>query len=255
MAGTSKKTGDPYKEFIKLFESLAHRYYRTEVFSDFLDYSLAYFRHGASAQDFKPFEAKWNKPGEIDKLQQLFFLYGEMADHNGVGFHDPLGDLFMEIISKSSAQYRGQFFTPTEICNMIAQMNYGDGIKEWSRLSDPACGSGRTLLAMAKLQRKLLIYAADVDQLCCKMSLLNFLSNSLTAEVAWMNSLSFEHFKTWHCGTYLMENGMQRPYWIEVPAEQTYQLAMWEEKKMEKEAESQTDEGNNIGKHNQIELF
>lgn len=252
MAGTSKSKQAPDREFIKLFESLTHRYYNTEVFRDFLDYGLTYFIQGATSNYFEPLEKKWK--GELSKFQQMFLLFGEMADKDGTGFYDPLGDVFMEIIAPSDAQYKGQFFTPQSICDMIAQMTYGDDLKDGMRVSDPACGSGRTLLAMAKLNRNLIFYAADVDQTCCKMTLLNMLANSLTCEVAWMNSISMEHYGTWHTATRPYA-GMRLPYYVKVDKEHTYQIQMWEQQRKEWENKDKTPDGLLVSKHNQITLF
>jgi len=51
---------------------------------------------------------------------------------------------------------------------------------------------------MAKMQRKLKFYAADNDLTCVKMAVLNFLVNSMEGEVAWMNTLSMEHYRSYH---------------------------------------------------------
>ncbi len=255
MAGTSKKTSNPKGEFIKLFENLSRRYYRTEVFADFLDYSLTFFKLGAKAEDFDVFKKKWNEKGDMQTFLQLFYLYGEMAEHNGKGFYDPLGDIFMETITGRDAKYKGQFFTPPEVSDMMAMITVGEKLEDGKKVADPACGSGRTLLSMAKINRKLFFCGADVDQLCCKMTLLNMLVNSLEGEVAWMNSLSLEHYKTWHAKTVLTWGGKRLPYYIEVKKEQTLQLKQWEQRKKEREAASKTTDGNDIGKNNQIQLF
>lgn len=241
----------PEKEFTKLFESLTYRHYKSEVFRDFLDYSLTYFIQGATSDSFSELDKKWGK--ELPKFQQMFLLYGEMAQGpDGNGFHDCLGDMFMELIARTDAKYKGQFFTPIDIANLIAMMQYGDDLKPGKSVSDPACGSGRMLLAMAKLERGLIFYAADVDQMCCKMTALNMLVNSLTAEVAWMNSITMEHYDTWHCQTRSTLIG-RLPYYIKVDKEHTGQIQMWEEQRRQWEAEDK--DKPIVGKRNQIQLF
>lgn len=252
MEGTSKKQkqNNPEREFIKLFENLTMYRDRVEIFHAFLDYSLIYFKLGACADDFGELEKRWSEHDAMSKFKNMFLLFGEMADKSGAGFHDCLGDIFMETISRRSASYKGQFFTPIPICDFMAQVTHGDDLKDGMRVSDPACGSGRTLLAMAKLNRNLLFYAADVDQMCCKMTALNMLVNSLTCEVAWMNSLSLEHYDTWHTG-HRPFAGKHLPYYVKVGKEQTFQLMHWEQGKKEKPP----GEDIIVGKRNQIELF
>ncbi len=250
------------KEFNKLFAYMSRERTCTDVFEAFLDYSIMYFKHDACLEDFDELKQKWGADN-MDRFKQMFYLYGTMAGYDGVGFYDPLGDLFMELVAGSSQKYKGQFFTPQPICDLISMMSYGGKLENWKRINDPACGSGRTLLSIAKLNRNLLFYAADIDIFCCKMTMLNMLSNSLTCEIAWMNSISMEHFKTWHTGVYPYEHEgkiMKRPYWVEVSKEDTFQLSMWEQRKKEKatgqpKVKEKQPEVLVVGKNNQISLF
>jgi type I restriction-modification system DNA methylase subunit len=61
-------------------------------------------------------------------------------------------------------------------------------------IQDPACGSGRMLLSAAKIERNNYFFGADIDNRCCKMTVINMCLNDLQGEVAWMNSLSQEHW-------------------------------------------------------------
>jgi hypothetical protein len=69
------------------------------------------------------------------------------------------------------------------------------------------------LLAAAKRNRHALFYGADLDVTCCKMALVNMLFNSLTGEIAHMNSLTNEFFKGYQCCTTLV-NGFHTPYYV-----------------------------------------
>jgi hypothetical protein len=59
-----------------------------------------------------------------------------------------------------------------------------------------------------------LFYGADLDITCCKMALLNMLLNSLTGEIAHMNSLSNEFFRGYNVQTTLVDNH-HIPFYIE----------------------------------------
>jgi type I restriction-modification system DNA methylase subunit len=97
---------------------------------------------------------------------------------------------------------------------MITSMSIGETLKNGQRILDPACGSGRMLLAAAKLNRYAIFHGADLDLTCCKMSLVNMMLNSLTGEIAHMNSLSNESFTGFKTLTTLV-NGFHIPFYIE----------------------------------------
>ena len=66
-----------------------------------------------------------------------------------------------------------------------------------ARVLDCACGSGRLLMAAAKLNRNALFFGADIDRTCCLMSVINFCLNGMLGEVAWMDSLSNKFYGAW----------------------------------------------------------
>ncbi|HTM67308.1 MAG TPA: N-6 DNA methylase, partial [Flavipsychrobacter sp.] len=88
-------------------------------------------------------------------------------------------------------------------------------------ICDPTCGSGRMLLAAAKINRRLNYYGADVDLTCCKMTVLNMLVNSLPGEIAWMNTLSNEHWKSWHIRLVRNAQNFYIPYYFTSGAGET----------------------------------
>lgn len=117
-------------------------------------------------------------------------------------WYDPWGDLFMALTPKGG--YRGQFFTPMNICNLMADITdpakaepttpcgaFGKRVL----VNDCACGSGRNLLAAhAKFihegARKPYLVAEDVDIDCCMMTAVNFLSHGCFGEVICHNTLT-----------------------------------------------------------------
>ena len=58
-----------------------------------------------------------------------------------------LGESYMQLSSRSKASALGQFFTPMPICVLMAQIVE---VEPGKTICDPACGSGRTLLAAAR---------------------------------------------------------------------------------------------------------
>lgn len=111
-------------------------------------------------------------------------------DNNGAGLADCLGEFFQTHITRGA---HGQFFTPPHVTDMMAQMTVGEEAKE-KTIMDPACGSGRMLLSAAKVSRRNYFFGADLDNRCCKMTAINLCLNGLIGQVAWMNSLTLEHW-------------------------------------------------------------
>ena len=83
---------------------------------------------------------------------------------------DVLGDFFMEHLSFGR---NGQFFTPEHLCDMMAMISMP---ADTNHILDPACGSGRMLMASAKLHRYGKFYGADIDRTCCMMAVINFMA-------------------------------------------------------------------------------
>lgn len=201
--------------FRKCFEKLAYRVDYSRVFSDFVDFSLLMLNINKKAEDFKELETRWDNPEDHKLFAEMFALLGNLSE----GFNDALGDLFMECVSHGR---NGQFFTPQPICDMMAIMTIGDQAKDGMSVSDCACGSGRMLLGAAKINRHLKFYGADNDATCAKMTAVNFILHSMTGEVAHMNTLSMEHYKSWHIRKILSGTHYLPYYYVTGPNETTF---------------------------------
>lgn len=143
-------------------------------------------------------------------MVEMFYTWADACDNGGEGFTDVLGDIFMEFVSHGR---NGQFFTPQPICDMIAQMTFGEK-QEGETVNDPACGSGRMLMAAAKINRRLKFYGADNDATCCKMAALNLIVNSMLGEIAYMNTLSLEYYYSFHIKVYNIDGKMIPSYYV-----------------------------------------
>ncbi len=97
----------------------------------------------------------------------------------------------MEYISRGE---HGQFFTPTHLTDLMAQM---DGAKEDQTVSDPACGSGRTLISMSKLNENMRFVGVDLAPDCAKMTALNMQLFDLDADIYCGDSLSMKMSWVW----------------------------------------------------------
>ena len=179
------------KSFSQYIQDIARRNSISHVFSDFLEMSVCALSLGAMETRYLEIVGRYDKH-EVNLMADAFAALVMEMDNGGEGLRDILGDFFTEHISHG---HNGQFFTPEPICEMMARMT--NPIEPGSRILDCACGSGRILMAAAKVNRNASFYGADVDRNCAMMCLINQCLNGLLGEVAWMNSLSNEFFGAW----------------------------------------------------------
>lgn len=185
------RPGGALKRFASYFEKISYSRSKSEAFLDFIDYAVLMLNINKEPADFAKLESKYKTKEEHILFYQMFELMA-IASTN---FNDALGDLFMELVSHGN---NGQFFTPMDISDMMAIMSFsGQEVEDGQSVCDPACGSGRTLLSAAKINRNLKFYASDIDITCVKMTLINFVLNSMVGEIVHMNALTLEHWRTY----------------------------------------------------------
>jgi type I restriction-modification system DNA methylase subunit len=193
--------------FISLFEQYAYAQSYATAFEGLLDYFMTPFKFHENNEDLVKALTQIQTHPKKDLIVPLLTSIGELSE----GFNDPLGTLFEQLISKGQ---KGQFFTPEPIMEFMASSVIAKDMEPGQTVCDPACGSGRMLLAAAKINRHLHFYGADIDPICSKMAVVNMLLNSLTGEIAHMNSLSNEFYSGYKLGT-MLKDGYHYPYYIE----------------------------------------
>lgn len=207
------KPNEAQKEFADSFNHFAYRFGYSEVFCDFVDYALLVFKWHKPNIDFSFFEEKYGN--HYKYFPQMFEYLGIASDT----YHDALGDLFMELVSHGK---NGQFFTPEPLADFMSQCG-GSKIEDELRILDPACGSSRLLLAAARRNRNVYLYGCDNDIICCKISLVNMLLNTLRGEIALMDTLQMKFHKSW-VFDYINIDGVNFPYYYEIDNKDNSQL-------------------------------
>lgn len=177
--------------FSGIMQSLSVKHGHHTVFSDFLHLCICAFSLGQMEDEYLKTIKKYSKPEAYRISDALAALVIEMTG-DGTGLIDVLGDYFEQNISHG---HNGQFFSPQPVCDLMARITYSPKFGE--RIHDPACGSGRLLMAMAKLTRHALFYGADNDIDCARMTAINMMLNSMFGEVSWMNSLTQKWYGGW----------------------------------------------------------
>lgn len=174
------------KEIEELMKEYSRRHGWYTAFVSFLDYVIHIASHGHIVPEYLR-----ALPVEDQRLlYDMFRLFG-----NQDPFSDLLGGLYEEIAGRGHKSAMGQFFTPMDLCEMMAKMvitgKQHDGIVE---ACEPCSGSGRNVLAGEKEFRR---YGqrshwscVDLDITCVKMTVINLWINSISADVIHGNALT-----------------------------------------------------------------
>ena len=175
---------------------IGHRH-RRELFRTFVDMVLYSYAH-----PFAPADDEWLRltagmgKGKDSIYWHLCEASALLLEEASAGWGDLIGGAFEELeISNDRA---GQFFTPWPVCSLMAQMTYDRGDGDRGRtpanpimVNDPACGSGRMLLALASCYPPEAIFGGyvvltgqDIDELCVKMAKINLQSRWVAQAMA-----------------------------------------------------------------------
>lgn len=166
-------------EFLRIFKELCYSRMPWEVWSDVITVMACSI---ANAVDRTPMRHEKREKEYADcikrlkgveKPPELFAILVDAMEFNAE--QDFLGSLYMEL--ELGNHWKGQFFTPYNICKMMSEITAGDvqsHIEKQGYLSvcDPACGAGATLIATANkmknmkynFQNHVLFVGQDIDR-------------------------------------------------------------------------------------------
>lgn len=194
--------------FAETMHFIARRFSLFTVFDDLLTVAIAAYTQNLQAkkswyeEEYLETIAKYKDSELRHEFQKAFaYLVTEMEDREYTSLgNDVLGEFFEQHISNGR---NGQYFTPFPICQFMASITQTDRVcdsdtatREPLRVLDPACGSGRMLLASHHVNGSgHEYYGIDIDRTCVKMAALNlFLNGVWNSEVMCANSLLPDDF-------------------------------------------------------------
>ncbi len=189
--------------FIKTFNGIAHHKHRYEVFRDFILMSAISLHNAVNPVD--SLEAEYMEiVGHYSKEEAMNMarLLGLLVNLLEIEPIDVLGQLYMEL--ELGNQNTGQFFTPSSLSELMAQINYGDELKDMKKpfitLSEPACGAGGMVLAFVKVMighdnnpaEKLWVQCIDIDRVAAMMCYIQLSLWNVPAQIIVGNTLSMK---------------------------------------------------------------
>lgn len=174
------------KEFLKLFDTLTYSRNAWQVWEDLMTVIACSIANAVdrTPEKFKSREEQYVRSiknlGGVDIPAQLLEMIIMALERNPD--QDFLGKLYMNL--NLGNHWRGQFFTPYDVCLMIAQMNFGDGIKAeverkgYISVCDPCVGAGAMLIAAANVMKRVnvnyqtnaVFIGQDIDRVVAMMA-------------------------------------------------------------------------------------
>lgn len=143
-------------DFLKIFKSLTYRQSPWTVWADFVNMAACAISNSVDKRD-----EVWNdregcymtiigKYSEEERMQFPELLAETVNALEKNPEQDFLGSIYMEL--ELSNHWKGQFFTPYCVCQMMAEISMSDiraMVKDrgYVTINDPACGAGATLIA------------------------------------------------------------------------------------------------------------
>lgn len=198
------KNNPHIQRFVSLFNQTAPDANRWQVFSDFVHMAAcslynAIHRDETFEADYRQRVARYS----TEDAHNMSRLLAEVIE--GLEFcpTDFLGQIFMNLELGNTRH--GQYFTPYNVCYTMSRMTLSDrlsvltsGERDFITVSDPACGAGGMIVAMAEAmleagfnpQKQMMVYCVDIDPVAAMMCYIQLSLMGIPAIVATGNSLT-----------------------------------------------------------------
>lgn len=209
------------KALVKLLTQQNYRHSMYTVFSDFVELAAMSV---ANAIDLRQKEAREKRYmqliGKYEPEEQKRFptMLGELVLALEHAPGDILGATFGELDMGNART--GQFFTPYELCRLMASVTVGDGAdmrakiahRGYITVSEPACGAGAQIIALAETmkaaginyQQDMHVTAVDIDSRAVHMAFLQLSLMHVPAVVVLGNTLTLEEREHWYTPAHIL---------------------------------------------------
>lgn len=153
---------DSEKEFLKLFDKLTYSRSAWQVWEDLMTVIACSISNAVdrTPDKFNRREEQYGQAierlGGVEIPAQMLGIITMALEKDSA--QDFLGKLYMNL--NLGNHWKGQFFTPYNVCRLMAEINYGDGVqaeverKGYISVCDPCVGAGAMLIAAANAMRR-----------------------------------------------------------------------------------------------------
>lgn len=161
-------TSDKKDLIIKTIQSMAGKYGVYEIFADWVKIQALAFANAIQFNESREREyIEVMKRYDESDQQKLFEMNAWLTEWADEEFYDMLGYIYMNL--ELGSKKAGQFFTPYNICQLMARMQKFD--HEVVTANEPTCGAGGNIIALAQAmkeqginyQQKLAAVCQDLD--------------------------------------------------------------------------------------------
>lgn len=184
MANRSEIIQGTEKEFLNVFNRLCYSRSVWQVWADLIS-AIACSLSNVTDQSPKHFERREEeyaqcikRLGSVEVPAQILNIIVIALENNPE--QDFLGKMYMNL--NLGNHWKGQFFTPYDICKAMSQITVGNADRQideqgYISICDPACGAGATLIAAANtlkrskynFQNHVIFVGQDVDRIVAQM--------------------------------------------------------------------------------------
>ena len=185
MAKQSESLQKTEKAFMDVFNQLCYSRSSWQVWSDVMSAIACSLSNavdktpGRYEAREKEYEQCIERLGSVELPAKLMGIIVMALDTNPE--QDFLGTMYMKL--NLGNHWKGQFFTPYNVCQCMANITIGPGVeteikdKGYLSINDPACGAGATLIAAANTfrrhgidyQKDVLFVGQDIDRVVGQM--------------------------------------------------------------------------------------
>jgi type I restriction enzyme M protein len=180
------------RNFESTLDSIAMRYGHGETFKAFLSILVNFFADGKynTERDRLVRPLIDNKEALNSAFYQFFEEYKAEIEADRREWIDPLGEMYEGWTGKQKRDGLGQFFTPPDICDMMARITIEPNAT--GTCLEPASGSARNILAVHAVAPALEFTAIEKDYTCYLLSAVNMYLNGCIGVVLWGDTISLE---------------------------------------------------------------
>lgn len=198
------KARSPPSDFRKILESISRQHDTRKVFDAFVRFAACALAAQTREAEYLEEVKHWERR-DLDLFAQA--LGALVLEMEGLPFEDVLGGYYMEsALSHKGQQWNGEFHTPKNVCDLMAQITLGD-VESLAKdrpltVCEPACGAGAMILSLGEacppdVRRRLRVTAMDISRTACDMAFVNTTLWGIPTRVIHGNALSLEFWAAW----------------------------------------------------------